>query len=200
MNNGAKTVGAVASLVGVTVRTLHHWDEIGLAGPSERTAAGYRLYTAADVARIHRVLVYRELGVSLDALMSQTTAPLLTVSPGVTFNPVMVPALCAVSGCSIFIASITTTVSPSATDWPSAATSLTTVPCIGETSESPLTAAAPPPPLREARFLFPPGLPPLFPAAGAAATPREAGRTTSMRLPPTSTVTVSRSAVSAVPT
>lgn len=62
----ARTVGVVASLVGVTVRTLHHWDEIGLAGPSERSAAGYRIYTAADIARIHRVLVYRELGVSLE--------------------------------------------------------------------------------------------------------------------------------------
>ncbi|MGW5879240.1 MerR family transcriptional regulator [Nocardiopsis terrae] len=60
------TVGAVASLVGVTVRTLHHWDEIGLAGPGDRTAAGYRLYTSSDIARIHRVLVYRELGVSLE--------------------------------------------------------------------------------------------------------------------------------------
>lgn len=60
------TVGAVASLVGVTVRTLHHWDEIGLAAPSDRTAAGYRLYTASDIARLHRVLVYRELGVSLE--------------------------------------------------------------------------------------------------------------------------------------
>ncbi|WP_017589455.1 MerR family transcriptional regulator [Nocardiopsis ganjiahuensis] len=66
MNYGAMTVGAVASLVGVTVRTLHHWDEIGLAVPSGRTAAGYRLYTAPDIARIHRVLVYRELGVSLE--------------------------------------------------------------------------------------------------------------------------------------
>jgi DNA-binding transcriptional MerR regulator len=64
----AKTVGVVASLVGVTVRTLHHWDEIGLAGPSERTAAGYRIYTDADIARIHRVLVYRELGVSLEEI------------------------------------------------------------------------------------------------------------------------------------
>ncbi len=64
----AKTVGVVASLVGVTVRTLHHWDAIGLAGPSERTAAGYRIYTAADIARIHRVLVYRELGVSLEEI------------------------------------------------------------------------------------------------------------------------------------
>ncbi|MFE1170370.1 MerR family transcriptional regulator [Nocardiopsis sp. NPDC058789] len=66
MGEHAMTVGAVASHVGVTVRTLHHWDEIGLAAPSERSAAGYRLYTTADVARIHRVLVYRELGVSLE--------------------------------------------------------------------------------------------------------------------------------------
>ncbi|MET8778887.1 MerR family transcriptional regulator [Nocardia sp. NPDC004654] len=63
--DGGRTVGAVASLVGVTIRTLHHWDSIGLVHPSERTAAGYRRYTAADLARIHRVLVYRELGVPL---------------------------------------------------------------------------------------------------------------------------------------
>ncbi|QVJ03377.1 MerR family transcriptional regulator [Nocardiopsis eucommiae] len=62
------TVGVVASLVGVTVRTLHHWDEIGLAGPSERSAAGYRIYTAADIARIQRVIVYRELGVPLEGV------------------------------------------------------------------------------------------------------------------------------------
>ncbi|MFF0527984.1 MerR family transcriptional regulator [Nocardia amikacinitolerans] len=62
---GDLTVGAVASLVGVTIRTLHHWDSIGLVHPSERTDAGYRRYTAADLARIHRVLVYRELGVPL---------------------------------------------------------------------------------------------------------------------------------------
>ncbi|MFE9244166.1 MerR family transcriptional regulator [Nocardiopsis sp. NPDC006938] len=64
----ATTVGVVASLLGVTVRTLHHWDEIGLARPSERSAAGYRIYTAEDVARIHRVRVYRDLGVSLEEI------------------------------------------------------------------------------------------------------------------------------------
>ncbi|MFC6093711.1 MerR family transcriptional regulator [Saccharothrix lopnurensis] len=63
---GGMTVGTAASLVGVTVRTLHHWDAIGLVRPSGRTAAGYRLYTAADIARVHRVLVYRELDVPLD--------------------------------------------------------------------------------------------------------------------------------------
>lgn len=59
------TVGGAASVVGVTVRTLHHWDEVGLAGPSQRTAGGHRLYDGADVARLHRVRLYRELGVPL---------------------------------------------------------------------------------------------------------------------------------------
>lgn len=59
------TVGRVADLVGVSVRTLHHWDAIGLVRPSGRSWSGYRLYDAEDVARIHRVLVYRELGLAL---------------------------------------------------------------------------------------------------------------------------------------
>ena len=62
---GDLTVGQTADLVGVSVRTLHHWDAIGLVRPSGRTAADYRLYGTADVARIHRVLVYRELGLAL---------------------------------------------------------------------------------------------------------------------------------------
>lgn len=69
------TVGAAASLVGVTVRALHHWDEIGLVRPSGRTAAGYRLYTTEDVARLHRVLVYRELGVSLEDIAALLDSP-----------------------------------------------------------------------------------------------------------------------------
>ncbi|MCX4744074.1 MerR family transcriptional regulator [Kitasatospora sp. NBC_01287] len=59
------TVGRVAALVGVSVKTLHHWDGIGLVRPSERTRAGYRVYSGEDVARIHRVLVYREIGFPL---------------------------------------------------------------------------------------------------------------------------------------
>lgn len=59
------TVGATARLVGVSVRTLHHWDEVGLVTPSERTAAGYRVYTTPDIERLHRVLTYREVGFSL---------------------------------------------------------------------------------------------------------------------------------------
>ncbi|HEX3811706.1 MAG TPA: MerR family transcriptional regulator [Mycobacteriales bacterium] len=69
------TVGATAALVGVTVRTLHHWDSTGLVRPSERTPSGYRLYSAADVARVHRVLIYRELGLPLEAIRELLDAP-----------------------------------------------------------------------------------------------------------------------------
>ncbi|HZA11772.1 MerR family transcriptional regulator [Mycobacterium sp.] len=62
----ARTVGAVAALTGVSVRTLHHYDHIGLVVPSVRTAAGYRGYTNADVERLHMVLVYRAAGLPLD--------------------------------------------------------------------------------------------------------------------------------------
>lgn len=54
------TVGVAADLLGVTVRTLHHWDEIGLASPSRRTPGGYRLYTWDDLERLSRVVAYRE--------------------------------------------------------------------------------------------------------------------------------------------
>lgn len=59
------TVGRVAEQAGVSVRTLHHWDSIGLVVPGGRSWSGYRLYDSADIARLHRVLVYRELGLPL---------------------------------------------------------------------------------------------------------------------------------------
>jgi DNA-binding transcriptional MerR regulator len=59
------TVGRVAGLAGVTVRTLHHYDEIGLVRPSARTTAGYRAYSAGDVERLREVLAYRRLGFGL---------------------------------------------------------------------------------------------------------------------------------------
>lgn len=62
------TVGETAELLGVTVRTLHHWDEIGLASPSVRTRAGYRQYTDADLNRLERIVAYREAGLGLDAV------------------------------------------------------------------------------------------------------------------------------------
>ena len=59
------TIGRVAELVGVSVRTLHHWDEIGLVSPATRTWSDYRVYQAADIERIQQVLLHRELGLSL---------------------------------------------------------------------------------------------------------------------------------------
>jgi DNA-binding transcriptional MerR regulator len=64
----AFTVGDLSRLTGVTVRALHHYDEIGLVKPSQRSAAGYRLYGDQDVLRLQQVLVFRELGVTLDEI------------------------------------------------------------------------------------------------------------------------------------
>lgn len=59
------TVGELAAQTGLTVRTLHHYDEIGLARPSQRSAAGHRRYTSADVRRLHRIVALRGFGFSL---------------------------------------------------------------------------------------------------------------------------------------
>lgn len=64
----ALTVGQVAEQLGVTVRTLHHYDEIGLMVPSERTPAGYRLYNGTDITRLQNVVVYRRLGFALEEI------------------------------------------------------------------------------------------------------------------------------------
>jgi len=71
----AITVGAIARLAGVTVRTLHHYDEIGLVVPGERTDAGYRLYGPAEVERLQEVLFFRELGFGLDEIREIVTGP-----------------------------------------------------------------------------------------------------------------------------
>jgi DNA-binding transcriptional MerR regulator len=68
------TVGAVARMAGVTVRTLHHYDEIGLLKPSGRSGAGYRRYGDADLERLQRILFYRELGFGLDQIKDVMTA------------------------------------------------------------------------------------------------------------------------------
>jgi MerR family transcriptional regulator, thiopeptide resistance regulator len=60
------SVGEVARLAGVTVRALHHWEAEGVLVPSGRTPAGYRVYAEADLTRLARVLVYRDLGFSLE--------------------------------------------------------------------------------------------------------------------------------------
>lgn len=61
-------VGELAEATGLTVRTLHHWDELGLVVPSRLTAAGHRLYGDHDVRRVYEVVALRELGLSLETI------------------------------------------------------------------------------------------------------------------------------------
>ncbi len=71
----ALKVGELARRTGLTVRTLHHYDAIGLLRPSLHTEAGHRLYTAADVARLQQVLSLRQLGFSLDEIRACLDGP-----------------------------------------------------------------------------------------------------------------------------
>ena len=72
-------VGELARRTGLTVRTLHHYDEIGLLTPTRRTEAGYRLYDADDVERLARILALRGLGLSLDEVRSCLDDPELSL-------------------------------------------------------------------------------------------------------------------------
>jgi DNA-binding transcriptional MerR regulator len=63
------TVSQVAKVAGVSVRALHHYDEIGLLRPSARSPAGYRLYGQEDLQRLQQILFFRELGFALEEIM-----------------------------------------------------------------------------------------------------------------------------------
>ena len=66
MDKTTYLVKELARLSGVSVRTLHYYDEIGLLVPSSRSEAGYREYSERDVLRLQQILVARELGLSLE--------------------------------------------------------------------------------------------------------------------------------------
>jgi len=65
MSTETWTIGQLARRTGVSIRALHHYDEIGLLSPAERTDSGYRLYVAEDIARLHRIKALRQLGFTL---------------------------------------------------------------------------------------------------------------------------------------
>lgn len=69
------SIGELAALARVTVRTLHHYDRIGLVRPGLRTAAGYRCYTDEDAERLAQVLGYRELGFALGEIRTILDEP-----------------------------------------------------------------------------------------------------------------------------
>ena len=69
------TVGELARLAHVSVRTLHHYDAIGLLKPSLRSDARYRLYDRANVERLHRIQALRQLGLSLADIGTVLSGP-----------------------------------------------------------------------------------------------------------------------------
>jgi len=71
-------IGELARAAGVTVRALHHYDDLGLLVPSERTGGGHRLYSAADVQRLYRLLALRGIGLPLEEI-----GPLLDAENGI---------------------------------------------------------------------------------------------------------------------
>ena len=73
-------VGELSRATGLTVRALHHYDEVGLLVPSERTSGGHRLYAEQDLERLYRILALRRLGMRLDeiaALLDENGVSLL---------------------------------------------------------------------------------------------------------------------------
>lgn len=75
-----RTVGEVAQLLGISVRTLHYWEERGLVQPSERTWSEYRLYSDADIRRLQQIMLYRATGMRLDDIaqaLAQHTDPVV---------------------------------------------------------------------------------------------------------------------------
>jgi len=65
----------VAEIAGVSTRTLRHYDEIGLLTPAHRSAAGYRLYTDADLLRLQQILIGRSLGLALEDIRKSIDDP-----------------------------------------------------------------------------------------------------------------------------
>ena len=70
-----KTVTEIAKLTGVSVRTLHHYDAIGLLKPTQVTESGYRLYDEKALERLYLILLFREIGFPLKSIQGILDAP-----------------------------------------------------------------------------------------------------------------------------
>ena len=64
----ALKVGELARRTGLSVRTLHYYDQIGLLSPAHHTGGGHRLYAADDIVRLQQIVSLRQLGFSLDEI------------------------------------------------------------------------------------------------------------------------------------
>ncbi|MDR3597227.1 MerR family transcriptional regulator [Clostridium sp.] len=75
MKNQFKTVNEIAKLTGITVRTLHYYDEIDLLKPSNTSDAGYRLYSNSDIATLQQILLFKEMGLELKLIKQIISNP-----------------------------------------------------------------------------------------------------------------------------
>ena len=71
----AYTVKQLASLAGVSVRTLHYYDQVGLLKPRYRRENGYRYYDEDSMIRLQQIMFFRELGFSLDEVGKMVSRP-----------------------------------------------------------------------------------------------------------------------------
>ena len=70
-------VKEVSILTGISIRTLHHYDDIGLLVPDDSTEAGYRLYSDENLATLQQILFFRELGFSLKKIKELLSSPFI---------------------------------------------------------------------------------------------------------------------------
>jgi MerR family transcriptional regulator, thiopeptide resistance regulator len=79
-----RRVGELAAATGLTVRTLHYYEEIGLLVASQRSEAGHRVYTDADVERLYRICLLRRLGLPLGEIARALDDPAWSLRSAMT--------------------------------------------------------------------------------------------------------------------
>lgn len=72
-----RTVKEISELTGISIRTLHYYDEIGLFIPTEKSEAGYRLYDNKDLETLQRILFFREFDIPLKEIKAVMENPAL---------------------------------------------------------------------------------------------------------------------------
>src|SRR5438876_5617131 len=83
-SRAGRKVGELAAATGLTVRTLHHYEEIGLLVASDRSDAGHRLYADADVERLYRICLLRRIGLPLGEIGRALDDPAWSLGPAMT--------------------------------------------------------------------------------------------------------------------
>ncbi|MEU1526465.1 MerR family transcriptional regulator [Nocardia rhamnosiphila] len=102
-------VGELATEAGLTVRTLHHYDHIGLVRPAGRTNTGHRLYTEADVQRLYQVLALRQLGLGLDQIANVLAGTVAMAQVLAAHRDCLAAQVAAMQDLHALVATLTTT-------------------------------------------------------------------------------------------